>query len=259
MKKSIHNATHYTWGDNCDGWHLLESEELSVIQERMPPGTSETMHFHERAQQVFYILSGNATLEVGGESHEVVAGESLHIPAKTWHRISNTGLEDLHFLLTSQPKTQDDRIDIVDYTEEEKEAIKILNYAWLEKYFKVEPGDARSLANPKEYILDKGGSIYYARWKNEIVGTVSLLKKSDDVFEVGKMAVSEKAQGHHIGNMLLEHCFHIARQRGIKTLILYSNTSLGPAIHLYKKYGFKEVELEQGLYERADIKMEKTM
>lgn len=259
MKRSIHNATHYTWGNGCDGWHLLDSDELSVIQERMPPGTKEEMHFHEMAQQVFYILSGVASFEVNGESHSVSASESLHVPAKTWHRISNQSNEDLHFVLVSQPKARGDRIDIVDYTEEHKEAIKTLNYAWLEKYFKVEPGDALSLSDPREYILDKGGSIYYVRWKGEIVGTVSLLRKSDEVFEVGKMAVSERAQGHHIGNMLLEHCFHEAKKKGIKKLILYSNTSLGPAIHLYKKYGFREIELEQGLYERANIKMEKSI
>ena len=31
-------AEHYTWGDGCDGWHLVKGADLSVIQERMPPG-----------------------------------------------------------------------------------------------------------------------------------------------------------------------------------------------------------------------------
>jgi ribosomal protein S18 acetylase RimI-like enzyme len=57
----------------------------------------------------------------------------------------------------------------------------------------------------------------------------------------------------------LEHCLKIAEQNGIKKLLLYSNRKLLPAIYLYIKFGFQEVPLEDGVYERADIKMEKNM
>ena len=38
-------------------------------------------------------------------------------------------------------------------------------------------------------------------------------------------------------------------------IILYTNSSLKPAIHLYQKFGFKEHEIENNEYERADIYM----
>lgn len=151
------------------------------------------------------------------------------------------------------------KIEIIDFTDAHKEAIKVLNYEWLEKYFRVEEGDEQSLSNPKEYIIDRGGFIFYVALDHEIVGTASLLKKSDKVFELGKMAVSEKARGHGIGTILLEHCLEVAKQKQIERLVLYSNTQLLSALHLYRKYGFREIELEKGLYERADIKMEKVM
>lgn len=50
---SIENAGHYIWGDGCDGWHLLKTDALSVIQERVPAGKAETLHFHRRAAQFF--------------------------------------------------------------------------------------------------------------------------------------------------------------------------------------------------------------
>ncbi|HLP21933.1 MAG TPA: GNAT family N-acetyltransferase [Chitinophagales bacterium] len=149
--------------------------------------------------------------------------------------------------------------EIIDYSDEYKEAIKVLNYEWLQKYFRVEEGDVVSLGNPQREIIDKGGYIYYARLNGEIVGTASLLKVTGDVYELGKMAVTEKARGQHIGTMLLEHCLHVAQQKGIKKLILYSNTKLANAIGLYRKYGFNEIELEPGHYERANIKMEKML
>jgi len=151
------------------------------------------------------------------------------------------------------------KIEIINFTQDLKEPIKTLNYEWLEKYFRVEDGDVLSLSNPQEQIIDKGGFIFYAKLKGDIVGTASLLKKSETVFELGKMAVSEKAQGSGIGTLLLDHCLSFAKEKGMEKIILYSNTMLETAISLYRKYGFTETELESGLYERADIKMEKVM
>jgi len=148
-------------------------------------------------------------------------------------------------------------IEIINFSSDLKDPIKTLNYEWLEKYFRLEKGDILSLSNPQEQIIDKGGFIFYAKLNGEIVGTASLLKKSETIFELGKMAVYGKAQGFGIGTLLLEHCLNFARQKGMQKIILYSNTILETAINLYRKYSFVEIELESGLYERADIKMEK--
>ncbi|MCW3127571.1 MAG: Transcriptional regulator, MarR family [Bacteroidetes bacterium] len=150
-------------------------------------------------------------------------------------------------------------IQIIDFSEETKEAIKTLNVEWLEKYFHVEPGDVISLSDPVGEIIDKGGLIYYATYNDQIVGTVSLIKVEEGVYELAKMAVTESAQGLGIGTILMDHCMSVASRNEIKKLILYSNTKLGSAIHLYRKYGFIETELESGHYERANIKMEKLL
>jgi mannose-6-phosphate isomerase-like protein (cupin superfamily)/N-acetylglutamate synthase-like GNAT family acetyltransferase len=253
------NAEHYTWGKGCDGWHLLKSDNLSVIEERMPPGTKEQLHYHEFAQQVFYVLSGRAFFEIDGRTETLSANESIHVSKNTLHRIANVHEEDLVFIVISQPKAHGDRIEILEYSDEYHEPIKTLNLEWLEKYFNVEQSDIIQLNNPQEEIIDKGGIIFYAKHKNEIVGTATLMKISDNIYELGKMAVTDRAQGHGIGAALMQHCLAVAIQHSIKKLILYSNTKLGPAIHLYRKYGFAEVQLEQGHYQRANIKMEKLL
>lgn len=112
MKVSIKNATHYKWGDNCDGWHLLNSPQLSVIQEKMPPETAEALHYHQHSEQVFYILDGQATFLVNEERIVVESRESLHIAAGKVHQIRNHGTTDLHFLLISCPKSHGDRINV---------------------------------------------------------------------------------------------------------------------------------------------------
>ncbi|ASU32035.1 cupin domain-containing protein [Mucilaginibacter xinganensis] len=112
MITSINNAEHYTWGDQCDGWHLLKSPSLSVIQEKMPPLTGEQLHYHSKAQQLFYILSGTATFEVKGEAIIAEANQSIHIMPGIKHRILNNGDTDLHFLVISEPKAHGDRINL---------------------------------------------------------------------------------------------------------------------------------------------------
>ena len=112
MIKSTNNAEHYTWGDHCDGWHLLKSESLSVIQERMPSGTSESLHFHHRAQQLFYVLSGSAEFVVNEVKYVVSAGESIHIAAGIPHHVFNQQTDDLHFLVISEPRAHGDRTNL---------------------------------------------------------------------------------------------------------------------------------------------------
>jgi ribosomal protein S18 acetylase RimI-like enzyme len=146
---------------------------------------------------------------------------------------------------------------IIPFSPDLKEPIKTLNIEWLSKYFKIEPKDERVLSNPQEEIIDKGGMIFYAKYKDVIVGTVSLLKMNDTVFELSKMAVTDGVQGLGIGRKLMEHCIKAAEENQIEKIIIYSNRRLVPAISLYEKFGFEEIPLEEGVYERADIKMEK--
>ena len=102
---------HYKWGSDCDGWNLVDEVALSVKQELMPAGTKEAKHYHQAAQQFFYILKGKATFEIEDSIIEINEGEGLHIEAGKKHRISNAGSEDLEFILCSQPSTKSDRIN----------------------------------------------------------------------------------------------------------------------------------------------------
>jgi mannose-6-phosphate isomerase-like protein (cupin superfamily) len=112
MVTSIRNAEQYEWGAHCEGWHLLKNDSLSVIQEKMPPGASEQLHYHTKARQVFYILTGTAYFEIDGENAEVHAGQSVHIPNGVRHRIFNKTEATITFLVISAPKAQGDRVNI---------------------------------------------------------------------------------------------------------------------------------------------------
>lgn len=108
------NSEHYVWGGACDGWHLLRHPELSVIQERVPAGAGEVRHFHSRSRQFFFVLRGEAVLELPEGAVAVSAGQGLHVPPGVAHRFVNCSEEDVIFLVVSSPSTAGDRTNAID-------------------------------------------------------------------------------------------------------------------------------------------------
>ena len=102
------------WGGACDGWHLLRHPELSVIQERVPAGAGEVRHFHSRSRQFFFVLRGEAVLELPEGAVAVSAGQGLHVPPGVAHRFVNCSEEDVIFLVVSSPSTAGDRTNAID-------------------------------------------------------------------------------------------------------------------------------------------------
>lgn len=147
-------------------------------------------------------------------------------------------------------------IEIIKFSDEYSKYFTALNIAWLQKYFVVEPIDHEILTEPKKFILDQGGFIFFAKAGDQIAGTFALTKISETVYELAKMAVDEGFQGKKIGNKMLEFCIEEGKRLKADKIILFSNKKLEPAIHLYKKFGFKEVPLGNSEYQRANIKME---
>jgi ribosomal protein S18 acetylase RimI-like enzyme len=147
-------------------------------------------------------------------------------------------------------------IKISNYKPIYKPYFKKLNIEWLEKYFFVEDYDKEVLSNPEKYILDKGGFIYFILENDIPVGTVAIMINESQELELTKMGMSENAKGKGFGNLLLKHVINeVINNKTHNELYLYSNTLLGPAIHLYEKYGFEEIPFESSKYKRCNIKM----
>jgi len=112
MIKNTANAEHYPWGQVCDGWRLLERSDLSVIQERIPPNAGEISHFHQRARQLFFVLSGELQIQLGEQRFHLSPGDSLEVPPGDRHRVRNEGSIEATFLVVSAPTTRGDRVNV---------------------------------------------------------------------------------------------------------------------------------------------------
>ena len=149
------------------------------------------------------------------------------------------------------------KISFKKFSKIDSEKFKSLNLEWLNRYFKVEPIDELVLNNPKREVIDKGGFIFMIEKNSDIIGTFAFIKKSENIYEFSKMAIIPDERGNGYGNKAMKFLIQFAKNKKWSRLILYSNTKLKNSIHLYRKYGFKEIPLEKNLiYSRGNIKME---
>jgi quercetin dioxygenase-like cupin family protein len=58
------------------------------------PGTVLQMVSHE-VEEVAYVVAGTGELRLDNGAVPIVAGQALHIPARLWHAVANTGDEDV--------------------------------------------------------------------------------------------------------------------------------------------------------------------
>jgi GNAT superfamily N-acetyltransferase len=86
---------------------------------------------------------------------------------------------------------------------------------------------------------------------------MAFMKVDEGVFENEKMAVIPELQGQSIGQEILKFGLKFGKEQCWKKVLIYTFFCLKNALHIYKKFGFTEVELEKdNPYERADMKLE---
>lgn len=159
-------------------------------------------------------------------------------------------------------RTRPDDVHVVAYDParpDHRAAFRDLNLAWIEAHFVVEARDRYELDDPEGHILAPGGAIFMAEADGPdgaaVLGTCALLAEPDGVFELAKMAVSERARGRGVGHALGAAVVAAARERGAARLELLTNSVLVPAVTLYHALGFAQVPLPATDYSRANLKM----
>ena len=109
--RSTENANQYSWGSGCSAWQLVNTPNFYVVEESMPPGSSEVEHHHENSKQYFYVLGGHAVFTVDGTDVHLSANQSIYIEPGSRHKVRNESNTDLRLLIVSSPPSLNDRIE----------------------------------------------------------------------------------------------------------------------------------------------------
>jgi mannose-6-phosphate isomerase-like protein (cupin superfamily) len=84
---------------------LFQRDELQpgavqmVNWARLPAGNSFAAHYHEDMQEIFIIVSGEAEMDVAGQSVTLGRGDTIAIDPREVHRMTNRGREDVEYLV----------------------------------------------------------------------------------------------------------------------------------------------------------------
>ncbi|WP_238457948.1 bifunctional helix-turn-helix transcriptional regulator/GNAT family N-acetyltransferase [Alkalihalobacterium alkalinitrilicum] len=86
---------------------------------------------------------------------------------------------------------------------------------------------------------------WIAEMNGEIVGSIFVVEGSEDTAKLRLLIVDPKARGLGLGSQLVEECINFSRRVGYKKLVLWTNSVLKEARHIYQKKGFTLVDEEK--------------
>ena len=151
---------------------------------------------------------------------------------------------------------KEDCISIESFKKEYISDFYTLNKKWIEESWQLEESDINDLSNPKKYIIDKGGEVFFAIKNNKVIATAAMVYMNNRIFELAKMTVEQESRRLGVANQLMDQCIDFAKENNALKIVLITNSSLIIERNLYDKYGFKEIALDSDKYgDRGNVKM----
>lgn len=148
---------------------------------------------------------------------------------------------------------------IVTYDAKYKEAFIQFNTDWIVDNFGcLEEEDLETFRNIDEE-LENGAMIYFAVEEDLPLATCMAKPMDGSTWEICKLASNKHKAHSGCGSAVFEAAMQWAIEHGAKRLFLLSNRQLKPAIHIYEKYGFKEIKLNDYEYVRGDVAYERVI
>ncbi len=145
---------------------------------------------------------------------------------------------------------------IIKYDKKYKQSFIDFNTDWIvENFGFLEENDINSF-NSIEENISKGGMIFFALEDENCLACCMAVPLEDEAWEICKLGSNKNLPHKGAGSAVFKACMDYATENGAKKLCIISNSKLKAALHIYEKYGFKEMKLNDYHYERGNIAFE---
>ncbi len=84
-------------------WRNSSIRNQSLAEACVPVGSSTLEHVHTKAEEIYFITSGQGRIRIEGEVAEVKPGDAIAIPPGKKHKLWNTGTTLLKLLCCCAP------------------------------------------------------------------------------------------------------------------------------------------------------------
>lgn len=145
---------------------------------------------------------------------------------------------------------------VIEYQEKYKKYFIQFNTDWIRDNFGVLEEEDMATFDHIEESLAKGAMIYFAVEGENVLATCMAKPMEDGTWEICKLGSNKHIPHRGAGSAVFEAAMDWAIRHGAKKLFIISNSKLKAALHIYEKYGFHEIKLDDYEYVRGDIAFE---
>jgi DNA-binding MarR family transcriptional regulator/GNAT superfamily N-acetyltransferase len=216
----------------------LKRQALVYGERSREDGRQTRLSLTGRGRKAYLQLDSRSRDEVGGMLAKLAAPEQARLVV---------ALQTVESVLEKNSKAEKNitlrphRPGDIGWVVHRHGALYAEEYGWDERFEALVAGIAKDFVEKHDPSRER---CWIAELDGEPVGSVFVVKQNKSTAKLRLLLVEPKARGRGLGRRLVEECIAFARAKGYRKLVLWTQSNLAAARHIYKETGFKRVKRE---------------